>query len=114
MRRHIHSDRDRAVDAVAVLNDFVGDFVAGSMILREYAQRHLDGAFRRDQMIAVSNLCLSHLILTFAKFEEFWSHYNDLVPKEQHGACKSIMKFTQGRKITNFRNRYVGHIWDDE
>jgi hypothetical protein len=108
------SDRDRAVDAVAVLNDFVGDLVAATNILLDYAERHLAGTFGRDQMITVSNLCLSYLILAFAKFEEFWSHYNDLVLAEHREACKSIMTFIQTRKITNLRNRYVGPIWDNE
>jgi len=109
-RKQDHSDRDRAVDAVAILNGFVGDLVAGTNILVDYAERHQAGTFPFELMIAVSNLCLSHLILAVAKFEEFWRRYNDLVPKEHHGACKSIMKFSQDRKITNFRNRYVGHI----
>ena len=111
MSEQAHSIRARAVDAVAILNNFVGDFVAGSMTLRDYAQRHQNGTFRSDQMVAISNMCLSHLILTFAKFEEFWSHYNNLVPDEQREHCKVIITFAQNHGITTLRNRYVGHIW---
>lgn len=34
------TDRARAIDAVDVLNDFIGDFVTGTMVLREYSKQH--------------------------------------------------------------------------
>ena len=59
-------------------------------------------------------MCLSYLVLAFAKFEEFWGHYHNLVPQEHRDACKSIVKTLRARKVAEFRNRCVGHIWDSE
>jgi len=39
-------------------------------------------------------------------------HYHDVVPIEHRDACKSILKAIRNRKITEFRNQVVGHIWN--
>ena len=106
------SDRSRAVDAVDVLNDLIGDFVTGVMVLHEYSKQHRENKLRLELMVPIQKMCLSHLVLAFAKFEEFWKHYHDLVPTEHRDACKSILKSISNRKISEFRNRCVGHIWD--
>ena len=106
------SDRERAVDAVDVLNDFIGDFITGGNVLREYAKQHHEGKLALVAMIPIQKMCISYLVLAFAKFEEFWKHYHDLVPDEHHNACKTILKTLRARKVTDFRKRCVGHIWD--
>ena len=107
------SDRGRAVDAADVLNDFIGDFITGVMVLREYSKQHQEGKLQLELMIPIQKMCLSYLVLAFAKYAEFWKHYHDLVPQEHHNACKTILKSMQIRKITEFRNRCIGHIWDN-
>ncbi len=72
------TDRDRAVDVVDVLNDFIGDFITGGMVLRGYSRQHQEGKLPLMVMIPVQKMCVSHLVLAFAKFEEFWTHYHDL------------------------------------
>lgn len=106
------SDRARAVDAADVLNDFIGDFITGVMVLHEYSKQHREGKLQLVQMIPIQKMCLSHLVLALAKFEEFWKHYHDLIPQEHRDACKSILKAMRTRKVSEFRNRCVGHIWD--
>lgn len=106
------TDRARAIDAVDVLNDFIGDFVTGTMVLREYSQQHNENKLPLAPMIATQKMCISYLVLAFAKFEEFWEHYHDLVPLENRDACKAVLKVMRIRQITEFRNRAVGHIWD--
>src|SRR5450759_3858364 len=103
------TDRARAVDAVDVLNDFVGDFITGGMVLREYAKHHHEGTLPLELMVPIQKMCLSYVVLAFAKFEEFWKHYHDLVPDEHRDGCKSILKALRVRKVTDFRNRCVGH-----
>ena len=51
-------------------------------------------------------------MLAFEKYEEFWKHYHDLVPQEHRDACKAILNSIRVRKVAEFRNRCVGHIWD--
>ncbi len=106
------SERERAVDAVDVLNDFIGDFITGGNVLSEYAKQHHEKKLALIVMIPIQKMCISYLVLAFAKFEEFWKHYHDLVPNEHHKACKTILKTLRDRKVTDFRNRCVGHIWD--
>jgi len=106
--------RARAIDAVDVLNDFMGDFVIGVRVFQEYAVRLRHKQIQLGQMVAVQKMCLSNIALAFAKFEEFWQHYHDIVPVAHRGACKQIVKEIRDRKITEFRNHCVGHIWNKQ
>lgn len=105
-------DRTRAIDAADVLNDFIGDFVTGVMVFHEYSAHLKAGKLSHEMMVGIQKMCLSNIVLAFAKFEEFWKHYHDVVPIEHHDACKSILKAIRTRRITQFRNRVVGHIWN--
>jgi hypothetical protein len=105
-------DRSRAIDAADVLNDFIGDFVTGVMVFREYSAQLKAGRLSLEMMVGIQKMCLSNIVLAFAKFEEFWKHYHDVVPIEHRDACKSILKAIRNRKITEFRNQVVGHIWN--
>lgn len=106
--------RARAVDAADVLNDFLGDFVTGVMVFREYAAHLQRGKLHLMQMVPIQKMCLSNIVLAFAKFEEFWQHYSDVVPALHRDACKQILKEIRERKITDFRNQCVGHIWNKQ
>ena len=67
-----NSDQD-AIDAVDTLNDLIGDLAAGTIVLRDYHQQYkTGGAFNLELMSAVQKMCLSHLVLAFAKQLEFW------------------------------------------
>lgn len=106
------TNRARAIDAADVLNDFISDFVTGVMVFREYSAHLRAGKLSLEMMVGVQKMCLSNVVLAFAKFDEFWKHYHDVVPLEHREACKSILKAVHTRKITEFRNRVVGHIWN--
>jgi hypothetical protein len=64
--------------------------------------------------VPVQRMCVSHIALAFSKFEEFWTHYHDLVPEAHRRPCKDILREIRERKITEFRNRCVGHIWNKD
>jgi hypothetical protein len=104
--------RARAVDAADVLNDFLGDFVVGVMVFREYAAYLQQGKLLVMQMVPIQKMCISNLVLAFAKFDEFWHHYSDVVPEAHREACKQVLREIRERKITDFRNHCVGHIWN--
>jgi hypothetical protein len=107
-------DRGRAVDAADVLNDFIGDFITGVMVFREYEAQARAGKVPLDMMVGIQKMCVSHLVLAFAKFEEFWKHYHDVVPGEHREACRAIRTTIRERKVSEFRNRCVGHIWSND
>lgn len=108
------TDRARAIDAADVLNDFIGDFITGVMVFHDYSNQLQQGKLQMVQMVPIQKMCLSNVVLGFAKFEEFWRHYHDIVPEEHRAACKAILKEIRTRKIGDFRNHCVGHIWDNE
>src|SRR5688572_15995678 len=106
--------RARAIDAVDVLNDLVGDFVTGSMVLREQEAHFKKGALTLHQMVGVQKMCLSHLVLALAKCIEFWEKYHGLVPAKHRDTFKLMNRKIRAREVASFRNSCVGHIWNDE
>ncbi len=72
------SSRDKAIDAVDILNDLIGDLSVGTRVLMDCRARRRE--FTVEQMSAVQKMCLSHLVLGFAKLLEFWKRYHDTVP----------------------------------
>jgi hypothetical protein len=112
--QHPGNLRARAVDAADVLNDFLGDFVTGVMVFREYHAEFQRGKLIDIQMVPIQKMCISNIVLAFAKFEEFWQHYSDVVPEPRRQACKNILKEIRERRITDFRNHCVGHIWNKQ
>jgi ribosomal protein S17E len=106
------ADRDTAIDAVDVLNDLVGDLVAGTSVFLDYRQRLKSGNFRVEQMSAVQKMCFSHLVLSFCKLLEFWERYQRLVPDTYRKDLKSLNAEIHRRGAKEFRNKVAGHIWD--
>jgi hypothetical protein len=104
----------RALDAVDTLTDFIGDLIAGVMVLREYVIAREKGCLEELTLITIRKMCLSHVVLTLCKFHEFWQHYKDLVPLEHREAAKDILKTLEKKKIKDLRNKWVGHIWDKD
>ena len=104
-------DHDTAIDAVDVLNDLIGDLIAGTKVFIDYRQRLKTGEFRVEQMSAVQKMCFSHLVLSFCKLSEFWERYHRLVPEIHREALKSLTAEIRER-AKDFRNKVAGHIWD--
>ena len=110
----IPSNRSQAIEAVDVLSDLILDLIAGVMIFREYAVSSQRKPMPPEQLISVKRLCTFHLVLNLCKYIEFWKRYKSILPEQSKGAIKDQVKLLEARKIIEFRNKYVGHIWDDE
>ena len=106
--------RAKAVDAVDVLGDLIIDLVAGVMVFREYEASFKKSATQDDIYLSVKRLCVFHLILSLHKAIEFWKRYKSVVPNDLKEPFKSFVKTLEGRKITEFRNKYIDHIWDKD
>lgn len=109
-----NSDREKAINAVDLLNDFVGDFITGTMSLARYHAEHNSGSITTEQLVGINKMCLSHLILGLTKWSEFYKKFHDLIPIGHKDAAKQIIKTIETRKVLEFRNTCVGHIWDKE
>jgi len=61
------TDRKRVLDAVDILNDFIGDLITGVMVFREYSRELKAGRITMVQMVPIQKMCISHLVLTLSK-----------------------------------------------
>lgn len=64
--------------------------------------------------VGLSRLSTTHLVLALAKWMEFYEHYTSLVPSHTGGAAKKFCKDIKARGVRDFRNKTVGHLWDDQ
>ena len=108
------SNRLRAIQAADTLNDFVGDFVSGVMLLREYDAHHRVEKVSMPLMVTVQKICLSHLILSLCRFREFYARFKNVIPEAHRDTCKKLVKTIEAKGVVHFRNKVVGHIWDKE
>jgi hypothetical protein len=107
-------DRELAVHAVDTLNDLIGDFVCGVNVLNDSHVEHQAGKLDAKVMLTVSKMCLSHLVLGLAKFDEFNRRFSKVIPSEYRPAVKGLVRTIKEKEIVTFRNKCVGHIWDEE
>lgn len=109
----MHSiDREFAIQAVDILNDFIGDCVVSVMVLIEYRRVLSDDETQVTSLIAVNKMCLSYLIITLNKWLEFYDKYLNVLPNNLRQECKALTREIKRRKVVEFRNKCVGHIWD--
>lgn len=105
-------DRKSAIDAVDLLNDLVGDISTGVMVFREYDQQYRAGHLTFPMMVGIQKMCFSHIILSLTKWLEIYKKYHFLFPPEAVTVCRNLNKVINQRKILNFRNVCIGHIWN--
>ncbi len=106
------AERSIAIDAVDTLNDLVGDFVVGTRVLADYQQDSRSQQIGEEQMSALQKMCVSHIVIAFAKLLEFWEKYHQIVPAEHRDDLKSLNSQLRSRGTEDFRNTVAGHIWE--
>lgn len=57
-------------------------------------------------------MCHCHTLLGLSKFGEFYKAYRGLIPADCRTPCKGIMKMIKGKRIDEFRSKYVAHLID--
>jgi hypothetical protein len=106
--------REKAVHAADTLNDFIGDFIGGTALFREWDTQFRVGRVPETLMINVQKICVSHLVLGLFKFVEFYERFHQVIPSEHLEACKALVSEINRKGVVEFRNKCVGHIWDKE
>lgn len=106
--------RDRAIDAVDVLNDLVGELITGTNLLRESDVQNKAGALSDELLSDVGKMCLSYLVLSCAKTVELYDKYRNILPPDVTQEMKELRGEIESRGILKFRNKVVGHIWDKD
>ena len=108
------TNRQLAIDAADLLNDFIGDIVTGVMAFREYDQQYRRRLLPLNLMVPIQKMCLSHLMLTLSKWLEVHEKYHTIFPSQAASVCRELNKTIRQRGIPDFRNKCVGHIWDKQ
>lgn len=106
--------REKAIDAVDLLNDFDGDLITSVNIFRDYIERNRSGKISDVVMPTVQRMCLSSIILTLCKYNEFYDHYKTIIPKHSRSDARELKQKINKIKIVEFRNKCIGHIWNNE
>jgi hypothetical protein len=107
-------ERTTAVYAVDTLNDLIGDFVSGVALLREYDAQVRAGKKSPLLMVTVQKICLFHLVLSLTKFTEFHERFHQVIPSEHRDVVKGLLRSINQKGVRDFRNKCVGHIWDND
>lgn len=104
--------RKKASEAYRLLNDYVGDLVAGTRSLELFETSPLFANVSSSMRVILRRMCLSHLVVTLSKWGELYDRYGAIFPGDVRDACRNLRKELDRRGIRNFRNTVVGHIWD--
>ena len=97
-----------------MLNDFVGDLVAGTRSLELFESPGFASKVDANIQLILRRMSLSHLIVTLSKWAELYDRYKAAIPYATREACLSLRKEIEARGIRDFRNTVVGHIWDSD
>jgi len=109
--RPVENNRERAVEAFWILNDFVADLIGGTRAF-EYFETPKFKAGATEQVVRIYNkMADSFLFLTLGKWVEFYDRYNALIPADVRPVCKQLRNDLDQRGVREFRNKVVGHIW---
>lgn len=106
--------KNKALEAYRLLNDFVGDLVAGTRTLELYQSPKIKAVANHNTQLFVRRMCLSYLIITMSKWSEFYKKYKSIIPTDVVNMAKNLQKAIDSRELVTFRNTAVGHIWDNK
>jgi len=111
--RKTYNPRERAIEAVRILNQFIGDFIVGTEGLKIYDLPSIEPRVSRGVAIGLNRMMMSYLVISLAKWDEFYRCYRAILPSDVRNACLSLQVEIKSRGIIDFRNKVVGHILDD-
>jgi hypothetical protein len=105
-------DRDKAIEAVPLLNDLWSDIFAGDglfQLLEEHKIR-----FNSEAHLGyVQRMVFFHLAMALCKLAEFHKHYTRYLPDECRPWLRDLNAEVERRGIREMRNKCIGHILDE-
>jgi len=101
-------------EAFRLASDLMMDLVAGTQTFYLLSQRF--DALPAPEVVrtSVTRLCLFHTIITLSKWTEFYDRYKAIIPEDMRDTAKTLRKEIHDRGIVEFRNKVVGHLWDED
>jgi hypothetical protein len=107
-----HSKKVR--EAFRLANDLHLDLLTGTSAYYLLQKMLLAKPAAEIIQIGIRRMCLWHVILTLAKWVEYYDRYKSILPLDVQPYAKNLRNSIERRRIKDFRNNTVGHIWDDE
>jgi hypothetical protein len=102
------SDRERALEAIRMLNNFVGDIITATKTLQ-----HASTIMKSPKLVPMLNrMCITYLMLALAKLMEFYDKYNRFLPQKESAELKAVRRELGARHLLDLRNKVIGHVWD--
>ncbi len=107
----------KAIEAAAVLLKGHGlDLLFGTSMWTLFNRKNL--ALLGDQGgqlgIPATRLFFSHLLMTMCRISETYKRFKYLLPKNSKEILRSISHYVRDNRIDDFRNKVIGHIWDND
>ena len=107
-------DAAKRSEVTEIANTLVLDLMIGLRSLDIFNAIHKTQPLSANMRVGLGRLSTTHLILALAKWQEFYKRYKGVIPHGLSSAAKNAYKELERRGIREFRNKVVGHIWDDE
>jgi hypothetical protein len=101
------------IDAVQIIDSLAADLTVAVEVWRE-TRWHLWPKGSEKTEIVVDRVLVSSVILSLAKYLEFYRMYQSIFPSQSEAAthAEKIHDGLSASSIQKFRDKYVGHIWD--
>lgn len=106
-----------AIDACRLLNELQLDFMIGgrSFDIYEAAEKAREsGEFQHAVSLGLTRMSLNHIFISLTKWYEIYERYLYLFPKEIKHTAKALVKDIDARNVRDFRNKYIGHVLDND
>jgi hypothetical protein len=112
MNRNDNASRDKAIDAIDILNDLMNELMTGVDVYKHYLAGYKAGIVTFDGISSAQRLCFMSIIMALDKIREFNKRYLRIVPQGHRGTLQDLKTTIIGKRIPEFRDHCIGHIWD--
>lgn len=106
--------RERALQAYRLLNDMLLDLLVGPRSIELYDSSGFTSHMTPVTLTGLKRMTISHTIVSLAKWVEFYDRYKQVIPQDVREQAKALSAEILRRGVRDFRNKVVGHIWDDD
>jgi hypothetical protein len=106
--------RKKALEATSVLDLILVDILTCTNILRIFDKPFFSRKFSPIMAAGIHRMCLWYLFLALCRWYEFYIRYKKILPAGSVAICRDLSNEIQKRGIIGFRNKVIGHIWDNE
>jgi hypothetical protein len=106
--------KERAREVFRLTNELRLDLITGMQAYRLLQRQLASNPAREPVPTGIRRLCLTHIVIALAKWNELYKKYKAVLPQCVSGVAKELSSNIENRGVVNFRNKVVGHVWDND